>query len=117
MKYFRKIVETEPRNAAALNNIGNLHMIDGRYPDAQKSYADAAKADPKDAEILVNLANSFKAVNNVEKAKEAFSQAQRIDPSMASKYKALGLELMNSISSTKASSKTSSKAKSSVEKK
>jgi tetratricopeptide (TPR) repeat protein len=113
MKYFRKIIETEPKNAAALNNIGNLHMIDGRYPDAQKSYADAAKADPKDAEILVNLANSFKAANNGEKAKEAFAQAQRIDPSMASKYKALGLELMNSISSTKAGSK----AKSSVEKK
>jgi DNA-binding beta-propeller fold protein YncE/tetratricopeptide (TPR) repeat protein len=115
MKYFRKIIETEPKNAAALNNMGNLHMLDGRYPEAQKAYADAAKADPKDAEILVNLANSYKAVNNVDKAKEAFAQAQRIDPAMASKYKALGLELMNAISSskpgTKPGAKSSSKAR------
>jgi sugar lactone lactonase YvrE/tetratricopeptide (TPR) repeat protein/fibronectin type 3 domain-containing protein len=111
MKYFRKITETEPKNAAALNNIGNLHMIDGQYVEAQKSYADAAKADPKDPEILVNLANAYKAVNNVDKAKEAFAQAQRIDPAMASKYKALGLELMNAISTSKAGTKPASKAK------
>ena len=103
-------MENEPKNAAALNNLGNLHMMEGRNVDAQKMYADAAKADPKDAEVLINLANSYKAVNNVEKAKESFSRAQRIDPSMASKYKALGLELLSSISGGKAKAGTGTNA-------
>ncbi len=101
-KYFRKVVETQPRNAAALNNLGNLHMLDSQYAEAQKFYADAVKADAKDAEILVNLAQAYKAGKNVDKAKEAYAQAQKIDPAIAGKYKALGLELMNTLSSTRA---------------
>ncbi len=99
-KYFRKVVDNQPRNAAALNNLGNLHMLDSQYAEAQKFYADASKADPKDAEILVNLAQSYKAVKNVDRAKAAFAQAQKVDPAMAGKYKALGLELMNALSSS-----------------
>lgn len=105
-KYFRKIVDTQPRNAAALNNLANLYMLDGQYADAQKWYADAAKADPKDAEILVNLAQAYKAGKNVDKAKEAFAQAQKVNPAMAGKYKALGLELMNALSAGKARAAT-----------
>lgn len=101
-KYFRKVVDTQPRNAAALNNLGNLHMLDSQYADAQKWYTDASKADPKDPEILVNLAQAYKATKNVDKAKEAFTQAQKVDPAMANKYKALGLELMNAMSTTAA---------------
>ena len=99
-KYFRKVVETQPRNAAALNNLGNLHMLDSQYAEAQKFYADAAKADPKDAEVLINLAQAYKAGKNPDKAKEAYAQAQKVDPTMATRYKALGLELMNTLSST-----------------
>jgi tetratricopeptide (TPR) repeat protein len=98
MKYFRRIVQTEPKNASALNNLGNLHMLDGRYPEAQKFYADATKADPRDAEILVNLANAYKSAKNFGKAKEAFTQAQRIDPAVANKHKALALELLSALS-------------------
>ncbi|MFN4352328.1 MAG: tetratricopeptide repeat protein [Hylemonella sp.] len=101
-KYFRKVVDNQPRNAAALNNLGNLHMLDSQYADAQKYYADAAKADPKDPEILVNLAQAYKAGKNVDKAKEAFTQAQKVDPAVANKYKALGLELLNAMSSSRA---------------
>lgn len=99
-KYFRKVVETQPRNAAALNNLGNLHMLDSQYGDAQKWYIDASKADPKDPEILVNLALAYKGSKNMDKAKEAFTQAQKVDPAMANKYKALGLELLNTLSSS-----------------
>jgi len=97
-------VESQPRNAAALNNLGNLHMLDAQYAEAQKWYADAAKADPKDAEILINLAQAYKAAKNVDRAKEAYARAQKVDPAMATKYKALGLELMNTLSATRVKS-------------
>jgi tetratricopeptide (TPR) repeat protein len=100
-KYFRKIVDAQPRHAAALNNLGNLAMLDSQYAEAQKLYTDASKADPKDAEILVNLAQAYKAQKNSDKAKEAFGQAQKVDPAVSARYKALGLELMNSLSGGK----------------
>jgi tetratricopeptide (TPR) repeat protein/sugar lactone lactonase YvrE len=109
-KYFRKIVDAQPRHAAALNNLGNLAMLDSQYAEAQKLYSDASKADPKDAEILINLAQAYKAQKNNDKAKEAFAQAQKVDPTMMSKYKAMGLELMNSLSGGKAAAAATSSA-------
>lgn len=105
MKYFKRINQTESRNAAALNNQGNLHMLDSQYAEAQKLYAEAAKADPRDPEILINLANAYKAGNNLGRAKETFSQALRIDPSLANRHKALSLELMSTLSDRESKAK------------
>ena len=97
MKYFDKVLSTEPRNAAALNNRGNIFMLKEKYPEAQKAYLAASQADPKDAYVWVNLAKSYKAVNNTQKAKAAFIKAQKLDQSVKEKYKALALELLNSL--------------------
>lgn len=109
-KYFGKAVELNPKDAAALNNLGNLHMLEDQFPQAQKFYADAAQADPQDAEILINLARAYRAGKNIEQAKQAYDQAQKIDAAVANKYKALGLELMNTLSTTPAAPPASSSA-------
>lgn len=100
-RYFRKVIENDPKNSAALNNQGNMYMLDEQYPSAEKYYLEASKADPRDPEILVNLAKAYKAQNNTGKAKQAFVAAQKIDPSMADKHKALALELLNTLSTEK----------------
>jgi DNA-binding beta-propeller fold protein YncE len=97
IKYLDKVIAAEPQNAAALNNRGNLFMMEEDYPAAQKNYLAASQAAPDDAEIWVNLAKSYKAVNNMKKAKEAFVSAQKIDATIKNKYKALGLELLNAL--------------------
>ena len=97
MKYLDKIVATEPKNAAALNNRGNLFMMGEDYAAAQKSYLAATQVVADDAEIWVNLAKSYKAMNNMKKAKESFQAAQKIDGTIKNKYKALGLELLNGL--------------------
>ncbi len=97
MKYFDKVLGKEPKNAAALNNRGNIFMLNKKYPEAQKAYLAATQASPEDAHIWVNLAKSYKVVNNTKKAKAAFIKAQRLDPSVKSKHKALALELLGSI--------------------
>jgi tetratricopeptide (TPR) repeat protein len=97
IKYLDKIIAAEPKNASALNNRGNLSMMEEDYPAAQKNYLAASQAAPDDAEIWVNLAKSYKAVNNMKKAKEAFVSAQKIDATIKNKYKALGLELLNAL--------------------
>lgn len=38
MKYFDKAISLDPKNASAMNNRGNLLMIDDKYQEAQKAY-------------------------------------------------------------------------------
>jgi Flp pilus assembly protein TadD len=97
LKYLEKILATEPKNASALNNRGNICMIEGDYPAAQKSYLAASQSSPDDAEILVNLAKAYKISKEMKKAKEAFGKAQKLDSSVKNRYKALALELLNAL--------------------
>ncbi|HUX90241.1 MAG TPA: tetratricopeptide repeat protein [Gallionellaceae bacterium] len=97
MKYFDRIIAAEPRNAAALNNRGNIFMIESDYPAAQRNYLAATLSNPEDAEIWVNLAKSYKAENNMKKSKESFARAQKLDSSIKNKYKALAMELLNTL--------------------
>lgn len=97
MKYFDKVIAMQPKNAAALNNRGNLLMIDSKYPEAQKAYREATRANPDDPYIWINLAKAYKAVNDIKEAKAAFLEALRLDPGIKKKYKALGLELSNTL--------------------
>lgn len=97
MKYFDKVISLQPDNAAALNNRGNLFLIDDKYAEAQKSYREAAKASPDDPYILINLVKTHKALNQTKEAKEAFDKAQSLDPTIKKKFKALALELSNTL--------------------
>ncbi len=96
-KYFDKVIALQPNNAAALNNRGNLFMIGDQYAEAQRAYRAAATANPDDPYIWINLARAHKAVNEIKEAKEAFMKAQSLDPEIKKKYKALGLELSNTL--------------------
>ena len=97
MKYFDKIISAEPKNAAALNNRGNLYLIEGDFSRAQKNYQAATLSSPEDAAIWVNLAKSYKAMKNKKQAKEAFARAQKLDETMKNQYKALALELLHAM--------------------
>lgn len=97
MKYFDKVISLQPKNAAALNNRGNLLMIDDKYAEAQRAYREAAQANPDDPYIWINLARAYKAENAIKEAKAAFMKALELDPEIKKKYKALALELSNTL--------------------
>lgn len=97
MKYFDKALVLQPNNAAALNNRGNLFMIDERYAEAKNAYLDASRASPDDPYIWINLVKAHQALNESKEAKAAFLKAQRLDPGIEKKYKALWLELSNTL--------------------
>lgn len=97
MKYFDKVISLDAKNADALNNRGNLLMIDDKYQDAQKAYQAAAQASPKDAQVWVNLARAYKRTGDTKKAKAAFVKAQGLDAKVKEQYRALALELLNAL--------------------
>ncbi|HLP97996.1 MAG TPA: tetratricopeptide repeat protein [Sideroxyarcus sp.] len=97
MKYFDKVLSLQPKNAAALNNRGNIFMIEDKHQEAQKAYLAATQITPKDAHVWVNLARAYKAANDIKKAKAAFVKAQSLDPGVKDEYRALALELLNAL--------------------
>jgi Tfp pilus assembly protein PilF len=97
MKYFDKVLSLQPKNAAVLNNRGNIFMIYDQYQEAQKAYVAATQITPQDAELWVNLARAYKATGDTKKAKSAFVKAQTIDPEVKEVHRALGLELLNAL--------------------
>ncbi len=96
-KYFDKVISLDAKNAAALNNRGNLLMIDSKYQEAVKAYQAAAQASPQDAHILVNLARAYKRLGQLKSAKAAFIKAKKLDPAVQKQYRALALELLNAL--------------------
>jgi tetratricopeptide (TPR) repeat protein len=97
MKYFDKVLTLEPKSSAAMNNRGNIFMIEDKYQDAQKAYLAATQISPGDAYIWVNLARAYKATKDIKKAKAAFIKAQSIDPAVKEGHRALELELLNTL--------------------
>ena len=97
MKYFDKVLTLEPRNSAAMNNRGNIFMIEDKYLDAQKAYLAATQMSPKDAKVWVNLARAYKATKDIKKAKAAFVKAESLDPAVKEEHRALELELLNTL--------------------
>ncbi len=97
MKYFDKVLALDARSSAAMNNRGNIFMIEDKYQDAQKAYLAATQISPGDANIWVNLARAYKATREIKKAKAAFVKAQSLDPSVKEGHRALALELLNTL--------------------
>jgi DNA-binding beta-propeller fold protein YncE len=97
MKYFDKVLKAQPKNAAAVNDRGNIFMLDRKYIEAQKAYTAATQLSPDDPYVWVNLAKSYMATKDTKRAKKAFVTAKRLDASVKEKYKTLSLELLNSI--------------------
>lgn len=97
MKYFEKVMSLDPRNASAMNNKGNLLMIQDKYAEAQKAYLAATKLMPDDAQIWVNLARAYMRTKGIKNAKAAFARAQKLDSKVKDQYRALALELNNAL--------------------
>ena len=97
MKYFDIVLELDPKNAAAMNNRGNIFMIEDKHQEAQKAYAAATQIEPGDANLWINLARSYKATNDTKKAKAAFVKAQTLNPAVKDEHRALALELLNAL--------------------
>ncbi|MDH3353646.1 MAG: tetratricopeptide repeat protein [Chromatiales bacterium] len=97
MKYFDKIIKVEPNNAAALNNRGNLLVIDEKLKAATESYLAATESDAADPHLWINLAKTYKALKQIGKAKAAFIKATKLDPSIKKKHRVMALELLNTL--------------------
>jgi DNA-binding beta-propeller fold protein YncE/tetratricopeptide (TPR) repeat protein len=78
---FDKVLATEPKNAAALNNIGSVAFLKGDYAAAEKRFRQAAEADAQDASVWLNLVKTAVKLQNADKAREYGARAVALAPS------------------------------------
>jgi Flp pilus assembly protein TadD len=86
LEQFQKMLAHDKTNALALNKIGNISYLQGRYDDARQAYEAALKAAPGDPGIMVNLARVALQKGKKEEAKKLFLDAMAIDPRMMRQY-------------------------------
>lgn len=81
---FQKVLDKEPFNAGALNNMGNLSFTEGKYDEAKDYYFKASKADPFDGNIWLNLARVSGKLGKKDDVKTFAERAAKIEPELKS---------------------------------
>ena len=75
-------------------NLGNFHVEQGRFTDADASYRAALRIDPDHIPAYVNLADLRRAEGRDDEGEAFLRRALEIDPDLAATHHALGLLLV-----------------------
>ena len=87
----KKVVELNPEDATAHNNLGNtLNSLD-MLGEAEESYRQAITLKPDYAEAYNNLGNTLKELGRTEDALASYNKAIAINPDFSEAYYNLGL--------------------------
>lgn len=91
----REIVERNPRDAVAHNDLGNVLQDQGKLPEALASYRRALERDPRYADAYYNLADGLREAGERDEAMRAYRKVIQLDPSFSDAYNNLGLMMMD----------------------
>ena len=93
IEQFQKMLALDKTNAMALNNIGNINYLQGRFNDARQAYEAALASTPGEPGVMVNLARALLHAGKKEAAKKMFQDAVAIDPRVLRQYAELAVSL------------------------
>ncbi|MBI3564111.1 MAG: hypothetical protein HY079_02820, partial [Elusimicrobia bacterium] len=90
---FVKVLEKDPKNAAALNDLGSLAFSAGDYAGAEERFLAATASDAGDGDLWLNLVKTAAKLKKADKAKEYGAKAVALAPS----YKPFVESLLNGL--------------------
>jgi len=93
-QYLKRAAAVAPGSAEVVNNLANLHLLEGKPEMALELYNKAAALDPGDPLILVNIAKTHLKMGNRSTAANIFASAVKMRPDLIERYRGLSLELM-----------------------
>jgi tetratricopeptide (TPR) repeat protein len=76
---YRQVLEAEPKNAAAMINLGDYAFLKGDFNSAIQSFQQAAAADPQNPAAPYNLSQAFSESYMFDEQKGALRRAQDLD--------------------------------------
>ncbi|MFN7413430.1 MAG: tetratricopeptide repeat protein [Dolichospermum sp.] len=87
---WRKVLQVEPNNGKAYNNLGNALGRQGKLPEALAAHQKALQLNPNDAEAYVGIGNVLNAQGKPEEALAFYKKALQLNPKLAVAYYNLG---------------------------
>ena len=85
--------KSDPKNAGAALQLGNLYFDAARYPDAIKWYQEAVRLDPKNPDASTDLGITYYYSGQTDQALAQFETSLKIDPRHAKTYLNKGIVL------------------------
>ncbi|HEY4576092.1 MAG TPA: tetratricopeptide repeat protein, partial [Thermoanaerobaculia bacterium] len=76
---YRQVLEAEPKNAAAMINLGDYAFLKGDFNSAIQSFQQAAAAEPQNPAAPYNLSQAFSESYMFDEQKGALRRAQDLD--------------------------------------
>ena len=80
LEQFQKILVTDKKNSLALNNVGNINLLQERLEDAKIAYEASLEGDPDDTGTMANLSRVLLRMGKKEEARKLFQKAVAADP-------------------------------------
>ena len=80
---YRSLLETDPKNLSANNNLGILLYSLGRFSEAEKCYKKATELKPDFADAYNNLGITLKKLKKYDEAEKSFNKAIELQPDVA----------------------------------
>jgi tetratricopeptide (TPR) repeat protein len=74
-----KQLESDPRNSALLDQIGNLYYDAQLYPEAVKYYENSLKIDPKATDVRTDMATAYHLMGQPDRAIQEYDAVLKID--------------------------------------
>jgi tetratricopeptide (TPR) repeat protein len=88
------VLQIDPNNVNALNNLGNAYRNIGRFMDALLSYREALRIDPDFVRAWHNLGVTYYGLKGQAGLTEALKEAEGINPEIAAAWQDLLLKYM-----------------------
>ncbi|MHC5860124.1 tetratricopeptide repeat protein [Nostoc sp.] len=90
---WRQVLQVEPNNGKAYNNLGNALRRQGKLEEALAAHQKALQLNPNDAEAYVGIGNVLNAQGKQEEAIASHKKALQLNPNLAIAYNGLGIAL------------------------
>jgi len=74
-----KQLESDPKNASLLYQIGNLYYDAQQYPESVKYYESSLKIDPKATDVRTDMATAYHLMGQPDRAIQEYEQVLKID--------------------------------------
>ncbi|MEH1862524.1 MAG: tetratricopeptide repeat protein [Nostoc sp.] len=87
---WRKVLQLEPNNGKAYNNLGNALRRQEKLEEALAAHQKALQLNPNDAEAYVGIGNVLNAQGKLEEALASHQKALQLNPNLAIAYNGLG---------------------------
>ena len=82
----KKVINQDPSNIFALNNLGNLNFVKKRFEESIKYFNESLKFKPDFCEAIVNKASSLEKLERYNEALECYKDAIKIKPDLVDIY-------------------------------